>query len=282
MLLLVSTSDKLQVITSAAATVDVHASYMDYNGSTVTPGRLNKAISTATTTDVVESPGSGVQRNVRQLAIRNKHASLSTDVTVRHTDGTTALDVYKVALASGDVLQYVEGVGFFITRMGVPGLITKALASDQSNSTVTLTEVTGLTQATLVGTYVFRYDIVYRSSATGTGVAFSVNHDGTVTTMVWNWGFVDNTAAGATAAADQDAIGATGQVKTWFSSRLPFTTQRGVGVSVDTADADMYATIEGMFVCTVAGNLELWHGSETAAATTIKANSALRLWLMGQ
>ena len=40
MLLLTSTSDILRLITgSAASTIEVHASFVDLNGTTVTPGR---------------------------------------------------------------------------------------------------------------------------------------------------------------------------------------------------------------------------------------------------
>lgn len=112
MIILSSTSDKLQVVTSAAVTVDVHASWMDYNGTTVTPSRTNSAITTATTTDVVASPGASTQRNVKSLHIRNKHASTSTGVTVKHTDGTTVVELYQTTLFAGEMLEYVEGQGF--------------------------------------------------------------------------------------------------------------------------------------------------------------------------
>jgi hypothetical protein len=56
MLLLASTTDKIQVITSAAGQVDVHASWVDLSGTTITAGRTNTRISTATTTDVVGAP----------------------------------------------------------------------------------------------------------------------------------------------------------------------------------------------------------------------------------
>jgi hypothetical protein len=112
MLLLTSTSDKLQVVTSASVTVDVHASFVDLNGSTVTPGRTNTAISTTTTTDVVGAPGSGTTRNVKTLSVRNKHASSDVTVTIVHTDGTTAVELEKRTLGPGQTLQYVEGFGF--------------------------------------------------------------------------------------------------------------------------------------------------------------------------
>lgn len=118
MLLLVSTSDKIQIITGQAVTVDVHASYMDYNGSIVTPGRRNTAITTATTTDVVNAPASQVERNVRNLSIRNKHDTDSVDITVRHTDGSTTIDLLKLTLAAGEQLFYREGAWEYFSSSG--------------------------------------------------------------------------------------------------------------------------------------------------------------------
>jgi hypothetical protein len=115
MLLLASTSDKVQIVTDAAVTVDVHASYVDYSGSTVTPGRKNTLISTATTTDVVAAPGASTTRNVKAMEIRNRHASLPVTVTVKHTDGTTVVELYSVALLPGHSLQFLEETGFFDT-----------------------------------------------------------------------------------------------------------------------------------------------------------------------
>lgn len=121
MLLLTSTSDLLRVITSAAVTVDVHASFVDMNGSTITPGRTNTAISTATTTTVVASPAASTQRTVKSLLIRNTHASSAVDVTIVHTDGTTATNPVKATLAAGAALHYDEGHGFRrINSVGVP------------------------------------------------------------------------------------------------------------------------------------------------------------------
>jgi hypothetical protein len=119
MILLTSTSDKVQVITGQAVTVSVHASWVDYNGTAVTPGRLNTAISTATTTDVVSSPGSGVQRNLKTLSVRNKHASSSVTVTIQHTDGSTVIELDKRLLGPGASILYDEGQGFVPLSSGV-------------------------------------------------------------------------------------------------------------------------------------------------------------------
>jgi Tfp pilus assembly major pilin PilA len=113
MFFLTSVNDKLQIITDSTATVDCHTSYLDFSGSTVTPGRKNTAISTATTTDIVDAPGSGVQRSIKTLHIRNTHASTSVNVTVQHTDGTTVIILFPVVtLLTGEKLSYVEGKGW--------------------------------------------------------------------------------------------------------------------------------------------------------------------------
>src|SRR4030065_246249 len=109
MILLTSTSDKVQVITGQAVTVSVHASWVDYNGTAVTPGRLNTAISTAATTDVVPSPGASVQRNIKTLSVRNKHATSSVTGTIQHTDGTTIAELDKRVLGPAAALLYADG-----------------------------------------------------------------------------------------------------------------------------------------------------------------------------
>lgn len=103
MLLLTSTSDLVRVYTSAAADIEVHASYVDNNAGTITPGRTNTpSITTATTTTVVGSPGSGVQRNVKHLNITNNHASAACVVTVDHTDGTNPVELMAFTLLPGE------------------------------------------------------------------------------------------------------------------------------------------------------------------------------------
>lgn len=102
MIILASTADLVRVVTSHAALVEVHASYIDLNGTTVTPGRLNTLITTATTVTVVASPGAATVRNLKHLNITNDHASQSCNVTVEHTDGTTAIELMAFTLLPGE------------------------------------------------------------------------------------------------------------------------------------------------------------------------------------
>lgn len=115
MLLLTSTSDLIRVVTSAAGTINCHASFADATGSPVTSvkvGRTNTpTISTATTTTVVGSPAAGDSRNVKSLKISNDHATISNTITLQHTDGANVVPLEVVTLAPGERLGYEEGVG---------------------------------------------------------------------------------------------------------------------------------------------------------------------------
>lgn len=289
MLLLVSTSDKIEVVTTTTANLDVHASFMDApipitSSSNTTPGNQNTTISTATTTEVVSEPSSSVVRNVRKLVVRNRHASASNDVTVRHVNASLTVEIIKVRLASGDQLIYEEGLGWIysaakLTTSTASELSVVRLASDLSNSTTTAAEVTGL-QATLgaAGTYVYQYDIIYQAAVTTTGVKFSVNFTGTTTRHVNFQYWSDVSATASTAVPDQDNVGAAGHVMGTFASRGNSNAGRGVTLSVDTANADMYMCFQGILIAGGSGDLELWHGSEVAAQSTVMAGSSLRIW----
>lgn len=193
MLLLASTSDLLRVVTSAAVTVDVHASYVDVSGSTITPGRNNTLITTATTTTVVASPGASTFRTVKTLTVRNKHASTSCDVTVIHSDGTNIPELVKATLIAGDALHYDEHNGFTVRDLfgrikrredslidaASPDFTTVILSADVTNNNAvanTIADVTALSFAVVAGsTYWFRFLIAFTAAATTTGSRWSVN-----------------------------------------------------------------------------------------------------------
>lgn len=202
MILLASTADLLRIVTSAAVTVDVHASWVDLNGSTVTPGRTNTAISTATTTTVVASPGSSTYRTVKSLTVRNRHATTAQNVTINHTDGTTSVELIKVTLAAGECLHYHEAAGFWISDTfgrvktntsengsgaAVNALNLVVLASDVVNNNAvanTIADVTGLSFSVTAGeTYHFEFFIPYTSAATTTGSRWSISGPGSPTML---------------------------------------------------------------------------------------------------
>lgn len=184
MLLLGSISDLIRVTTSAATTVDVHASWVDLSGTTVTPGRTNTLISTATTTTVVASPAASTYRTVKTLTVRNRGASGNT-VTILHSDGTNIPELVKVTLNADEQLIYQEDGGWWIADalfrkkifvasdlavqiVQLPADVATALASYQN--------VTGFSfPVTLNKMYWFRFDVIYACNATTTGSTWSIS-----------------------------------------------------------------------------------------------------------
>lgn len=115
MMLLSATTDKLQVVTSAAGYVVVVASYVDRDQTTFAVGLADRqltTITTATTTDIIAAPASGKTRNVKQLTIRNAHATVENDVTVLFNANATLYEIHKTTLQPGECLEFIEGVGF--------------------------------------------------------------------------------------------------------------------------------------------------------------------------
>jgi len=293
-LLLTSTSDKVQIVTTTTANIDVHASFADVSGTTVTLGRLNTKINTATTTDVVASPAASTSRNVKTLQIANVHASASNVVTIQHTDGTNVVQIESVTLLAGERIAYREGIGTRLIdasgmeKTNVPinigQYLTATLLADVSNSTTTAAKITGMDTPCGAGTWLFEYFLRYQSSATTTGVKLGVNHTGTVTAFMYQRqeSVADTTAtATQTAIADQDIVTTTGGLAEIWAQRAKSTTAPTITAGVDTINADQFAVITGLMIVTVSGNLELYHASETAASTTVKAGSILRLTKSG-
>lgn len=173
MLLLTATTDKLQLVTSAAATLDVHASWADNAAGTITYGRTNTPITTATTTDIVAAPGASTARNVRAMHIRNKHATLSCNVTVIFNQNATLFELHATTIKAGEMLSYVEGIGFFLYTIG--SLLTTTYSTvDQAIAAATNAYLTGSAliipagRPIAIGTS-FRWRVVLVKTAAGTG-----------------------------------------------------------------------------------------------------------------
>lgn len=108
MILLTSTSDIIRVVTGSAASVQVHASYVDNASGVITPGRTNTAaITSATTTTIVPAPGASTQRNVKSLVLSNL-SSTPTTVSIQHFDGTTSSELFSCTLLQNENLTLDE------------------------------------------------------------------------------------------------------------------------------------------------------------------------------
>jgi hypothetical protein len=205
MILLSSTSDLIQVVTSSTSSLDVQVSAMDINTTTTarpTGARKNTVIAAIATTTVLDSPAADTLRTLKAMSARNK-GSATNVVTVRHTDGTTPVEIIQASLAQGYTLQYHEAAGWWVTdaqgravvhnspNAGVP--ITDSdtivrLTADVTNSNATantIADVTGLSFPILAGKlYRFEFNIVYTAAATTTGSRWSIAWGGVATTYV--------------------------------------------------------------------------------------------------
>jgi len=140
-----TTPDKLKIITSAAGDIDVYCSYIDCSdASPPVPDAPNKQatnITTATTTDVLAGVANAAKRrNVKQVTIRNTHASVSNDVTVvvDAIDGSD-YELHKATLDAGEMLEYHEGIGWFevapsVADLASGGATTAQIASHSADT----------------------------------------------------------------------------------------------------------------------------------------------------
>jgi hypothetical protein len=159
MMNLTTTTALLKAITTAAnVDLQVHASWVDYDSpSTFTPGVTQSLIvaGAPTTTTIVGSPTGTKVRNIKDVNMRNNHASTSCVVEIQLTDGTTFVSMFKVTLAAGEVLAMnAEGVWFVYDVNGgvkvgasaasdtAAGIIALATQSDMETATSIITTVT--------------------------------------------------------------------------------------------------------------------------------------------
>lgn len=273
MLLLTSTSDKIQLITGSAGAVKSHASWVDNLAGAMTPGRTNPAsITTATTTDLVGSPAASTYRNAKFISARNDHASVSNLLTVQHTDGTNVTPIWKGTLLPGESINFNEGQGWqYLDANGLPKLPTTKLnttlyvTSDVVNATTSFADVTGLTVSLQSGKkYAFEARLFHQTNATTTGAQFGVNIGAAPTQL--NLSAIQQITTSVTAA-------------TYGSSAM--VTARDTAAVVETTGpgaVNMLALLTGFIIPSADGTFAIRCASEVAVASglTVKAGS----WLL--
>ena len=113
MILLTSIGDLVELTCGASvASIDIHCSYVDINGSTITPGRTNTIITSSTAlTTIVGSPASSTQRNVKFISVNNTSAT-SCQVKVQHTDGSNVITLCNPILQPSYTLFYNDLAGW--------------------------------------------------------------------------------------------------------------------------------------------------------------------------
>lgn len=119
MILLTTTNDIIQVVTTSAATTDYAVGWVDLDDTTmVGPGSGQGVISSATSTTIVAAPASGQQRKVQSLWITNTSTTTANTVTVVKDVSATEYRLYKAVLGVGESIHYTDGVGFSVRDSG--------------------------------------------------------------------------------------------------------------------------------------------------------------------
>jgi len=190
-------------------------------------------------------------------------------------------DTSMAATGTNKEITVQDLAQFMQLGLGLPRVAQ--LSSQHSVSSTTPTEVTGLTLALEVGTYTFDYRLICQSATITVGPQFNFNFDGTTTKARWWFQYADLSstllAAIGTAAHDtststlgfQMAKAEDDMATTAAGNMGPFATTN----AVQTAATDIMYQITGLIVVSGAGNIELWHGSETATATSVEVGSSL-------
>jgi hypothetical protein len=273
MLLLASTSDKIRLTSTGTANLDVHASWMDYASGTITPGRTNTPISSATTTDIVGVPGSSTVRNVKFISVRNSHASASQGVTIIHTDGTNPITLWSGTLLAGESVNFYEGAGWqYNDANGNPKLAAAKMdkwlrvTNDVINATTSFADVTDLTVPLLSGKkYAFEAHLYHQTNATTTGAQFGVNIGAAPTLL--NLCAIQQITFSVTGAA----YGSSAMVTARDTAAVVETTGPGA--------VNALAILSGFIIPSADGTFAIRCVSEVAVAAglTVKAGSWLRI-----
>lgn len=256
MLNLALTTDKLSLITVGAATVDVHASWVDDLADAMTAGKTNTAITTATTTDIVAAPAASTVRNVKWISIRNKDAGVTSTCTVQFNANGTLFELMKAtALLPGEELVCREGIWFhYDTNGGVYGQLAQTTSplnnfstASQAPAAATLTQLVGST-------------ITVPSGKLRIGTLFKWKFD------------ITKTAAGTATSAYHIRIGTANT--TADTAIITFTKPLGTAV-IDTGLIEIMAVVRGPLTssCILAGLFELRHNLATTGHNVTPATA---------
>jgi hypothetical protein len=271
-----STSDKLQLVTDAAADIESSLSWISVNASAPpvvqdVDSETQASITTATTTDMLVGAAS-TKKRVGHWSIRNSHATTACNVTVRAVDGTNTVDIIKVALLAGESLIFTGALWVHYDSNGAPytqaaKLDTKLrVVSDVTFATAaTFADVTGLTVALKSGkTYCFEAHLYHISNATTTGAQFGVNIGASPTALQIST--IDTVTGSVTASAH--SAGSTTSRDTAATAQ----TTGSAAVTMGILSGYIQPSADGTFAIRCTSEVTV------ASGVIVKAGSWLRIW----
>jgi hypothetical protein len=163
-----------------------------------------------------------------------------------------------------------------LQTLGMPRV--KKLTAQHSISSTTGTEMTDLQLTLEAGTYVFDYYLIVRSATATVGPMIGINFTGTaaVKTMQAFWADGSGSLLAETHNMDDQGVLGTGFISGMANKAYTTTAPNmGTTVGVTTTASDIPMRITGVLVVTASGDLECWHSSETATATSVEAGSSV-------
>jgi len=129
-----------------------------------------------------------------------------------------------------------------------------------------------------VGTWKFKYTLIYQTAATGTGIGFGINHTGTVGLFISRWTHITTGIGTANGIGDNVAASVAGQLTEGKSGATVNAVIGSTSDGVAAANTNIMAVLEGIIVITATGTLEFKVSTDVAgSAVRIMADSCLEL-----
>lgn len=196
MIVLATTTDKLQVVLAGAVTTNqlpCVATFREATSSTFIPSKNVTNTNSGTDVDLVPAPASGSTYRIVDYVNIYNNDTVNAVVTVKYDLAGTDYILRKVTLAPTEALEYQEGKGWSVvastgaTKMSInqganattSTWTAVVLGSDVINNNGvanTIADVTGLSASFLANKmYYFKFVIYYTAAATTTGSRWGVN-----------------------------------------------------------------------------------------------------------
>lgn len=284
-MLILESTDNIQAVLAGAVTANhlrCVASWRDKTATSFTPGRTAANTNDTTDVNIVPAPAASTYRIVDLLSIYNDDTANAT-VTIKLDISGTEYILFKVTLAPGERIEYVDGQGFkvFTNAGAIKNTINQGnnasssdfssavLGSDVTNNNGTantIADVTGLSfPVTANHTYVFKFIILYTAAATTTGSRWAINGP-------------TNSIIGYRSSAGLSAAGTSGTDVMTDTNVAAYDSPAASNASSPTATAGQgnIAIIEGVIRVTADGTVIARFASEiSGSAIVAKAGSVV-------
>jgi hypothetical protein len=107
-----TTTDSMEVITSAAVNLDYTVSYSDITTTTFSPANNTGQTTTATTTAFLAAPAASTQRKITRMSFYNADASTANTLTIQMDVSGANRVMIKLTLAAGESLEWTPRSGW--------------------------------------------------------------------------------------------------------------------------------------------------------------------------